>query len=168
MGDLNGDGRVDIAMLAYEGEGAGEVRLYLGGGRGRFSAPVLLFDLEEDFGFNLNATGLAAFDLEGDGDLDLVAGAVDGNHYVYVNDGTGAFTIPPGPAFVLAGQSGIDAYDADHDDDHDLVVVTIATAQLFYVENLGGSLASPVAVAPLTGFGVAVAAPPIATTARRR
>ena len=164
-GDLNGDGLVDIAMLGYEGEGAGEVRVYLGTGRGRFSAPVLLFNLEADFGFNLNATGLAAFDLEGDGDLDVIVGAGDGNHYVYVNDGGGAFMMPPGPAFVLAGQSGIDAYDADHDGDHDLVLVTIATTELFYVENLGGTFAAPVAVATLTGYGVAVGAPPIALTA---
>ena len=165
VGDLNGDGLVDIAMLGYEGEGAGEVRLYLGQGQGHFSRPLMLFNLEQDFGFNLNATGLAAFDLESDGDLDLVVGAGDGNHYVYVNDGTAAFTKPAGPAFVVGGQSGIDAYDADHDGDHDLVVVHVAASQLFYVENLGGTLASPVAAAPVAGFGVAVGAPPIALTA---
>jgi hypothetical protein len=168
VGDLNGDGLADITLLGYEGEGAGEVRLYLGTGQGRFSPPVLLFNLEQDFGFNLNATGIAAFDLENDGDLDLVVGASDGNHYVYVNDGTAAFTTPTGPAFVVSGQSGIDAYDADHDGDHDLVIVTVATSELLYVENLGGTLASPVAVATVSGFGVAVGAPPIAPTQRRQ
>jgi hypothetical protein len=165
VGDMNGDGLVDITMLGYEGEGAGEVRLYLGKGRGRFSEPMLLFNLEEDFGFNLNATGLAAFDLERDGDFDLVVGAGDGNHYVYLNNGAGAFTAPAAPAFVVGGQSGIDAYDADHDGDHDLVLVTVATSQLFYVQNLGGTLASPAPVSPVAGFGVAVGAPPIPLTA---
>jgi hypothetical protein len=163
-GDMNGDGFVDIAMLGYEGEGAGDVQLYLGNGRGRFSEPRRLFNLEEDFGFNLNATGLAAFDLEGDGDYDLIVGAGDGNHYVYLNNGAGTFAKPAAPAFVAAGQSGIDAYDADHDGDHDLVFVTIATTELFYVQNLGGTLASPVPVSPIGGFGVAVGAPPIPLT----
>jgi hypothetical protein len=167
VGDLNGDRLIDIAILADEGEGAGEVRLYLNQGRGRFSAPILLFNLEQDFGSNLNATGLAGFDLETDGDVDLIVGAGDGNHYVYLNNGRGAFTTPAGPAFVLPGQSGIDAYDADHDGDDDLVAVTIAASQLFYVENLGGTLAAPVAVAPISGFGIGVGAPPILPTAPR-
>ena len=94
VGDIDGDGHSDIVLLAQEGEGGGEVRLYRGNGKGRFGDPNLLFDIEDVFGVNLHATGLAAFDLEGDGDLDLAIGDATGRILVYANNGTGAFTAP--------------------------------------------------------------------------
>ena len=114
VGDLNGDGLSDIAMIGYEGNGAGEVRLYAGDGQGHFGSPQLLFDIEDAFGGNLLAIGLAAFDLENDGDLDLIVGA-------------GSF-----PARLL-----------------------------YYVENLGGTLAPPTVVSALSGNTAGVGAPPI-------
>jgi hypothetical protein len=153
---------VDIAMLGYGGTGSGQVRFYAGDGTGSFGAPVLLFNAGADFG-EAGLTGLAAFDLEGDGDLDLVVGGgFSGTHYLYTNNGAGGFTRPAASAFDIDAQTGVDAFDADHDGDHDLVVAAYGPKLLYYVENLGGTLAAPVVVATLSGASIGVGAPPLA------
>lgn len=161
VGDLDGDGNPDVTLLGYTSFGAGQVRFYSGDGTGAFGPPVLLFNIITDFGEH-SPNGLAAFDLEGDGDLDLVVGGGSlGNHFIYTNDGTGSFTAPASAAFDVNGQTGVDAFDADHDGDHDLVVAVFGPSLLYYVQNLGGSLAAPVAVASLTGPSIGVGAPPL-------
>lgn len=162
VGDLDSDGDADIAMLGYNGIGAGQVRFYAGDGTGSFGAPALLFNAGNDFG-EQGLTGLAAFDLEGDGDLDLVVGGgFSGTHYLYTNDGVGGFTRPASSAFDVDGHTGVDAFDADHDGDHDLVVAAFGPRRLYYLENLGGVLAAPVEVATLSGLSIGVGAPPLA------
>jgi hypothetical protein len=161
VGDIDGDGHSDIVMLGEEGEGGGEVRLYRGNGKGRFGDPDLLFDIEDAFGVNLHGTGLAAFDLEGDGDLDLAIGDAAGRILVYANNGTGVFTAPAVPSAVVEDMSGIDAYDADGDGDHDLMIHSLNGQTLHFVENADGTLAAPVVVATVAGLGIAVGAPPL-------
>ena len=161
VGDIDGDGHSDIVLLGEEGEGGGEVRLYRGNGKGRFGDPDLLFDIEDAFGVNLHATGLAAFDLEGDGDLDLAVGDGAGRILIYTNNGSGGFSAPAAAAAFVEGQSGIDAYDADGDGDHDLMIHAIGSQILYFVENEGGSLAAPVIAAMIEGSGIAVGAPPL-------
>ena len=161
VGDIDGDGHADIVLLGQEGEGGGEVRLYRGNGKGRFGDPELIFDIEDVLGVNVHATGLAAFDLEGDGDLDLAIGDATGRILVYANTGTGAFTAPAGPAVLVEDMSGIDAYDADGDGDHDLMIHTLNGRTLHFVENAGGTLSAPVVVATIAGLGIAVGAPPV-------
>ena len=161
VGDIDGDGHSDIVLLGDEGEGGGEVRLYRGNGKGRFGVPDLLFDIEDAFGVNLHPTGLAAFDLDGDGDLDLAVGDAVGRILIYANNGNGRFSAPVGPAAMVEGQSGIDAYDADGDGDHDLMIHSIASQILYFVENEGGVLAAPVIAAMVAGAGIAVVAPPL-------
>ena len=158
-GNINGDANPDIVMLGYEGTGAGQVRFYAGDGAGNFAAPTLLFNIGSDFG-ETGTVALGAFDLEGDGDLDLVVGGgFSGNHYVYTNNGAGSFTMPAGPAFDVNAQTGVDAFDADGDGDHDLVVAAFGPGNLQYVENLGGTLAPPVVITSLTGPSIGVGAP---------
>jgi hypothetical protein len=105
--------------------------------------------------------GLAAFDLENDGDLDLMVGAGDGRHFIYTNDGAGNFTAPSQEAFLLEGGTGIDAYDADHDGDHDLMIVSWAPSLLYYAENLGGGTLAMRSLVTLTGNSAGVGAPPL-------
>jgi hypothetical protein len=159
-GDVDGDGNEDVLVLGYRGAGAGELHFYQGNGTGGMAAPVLKFDLGSDFPVVTAPTGLALFDVDGDGDLDVLAGGSgDGSHYVYTNDGAGNFTAPPGPVFNLQNYSGADAYDFDGNGDEDLVLVDWTTRRLVYVENLGGTLAAPVAAGALDGASIGVGAP---------
>lgn len=162
VGDVDCDDDGDIVLLGYFGAGAGEVRLYLNDGTGSFSPPVLLFNVNSDFG-TVGTTGTALFDLEGDGDLDLVVGGGfsggtnaggSGTHYLYLNDGHGSFSQPTGFSFDVNAQTGIDATDLDHDGDHDLVVGVASFGRRFaFIENLGQTLAPPVYIANQPGVG---------------
>ncbi len=160
VGDVDGDGHQDILMLGYFGKGAGQVRFYKGDGTGGMAASTVLFNIGTDFGV-WGTVGLALFDLEGDGDLDIIAGGGyrGGNHFIYTNDGSGNFTAPAAFAFDLNTQTGLDAFDFDGDGDDDLVVATWRTRSLFYVENLGGSLGAPVFVGSTGWYGIGVGAP---------
>jgi hypothetical protein len=160
-GDVDGDGNADVLLLGQLGRGMGEVRLYRGSGEHVRRASTLLFDVEADFGV-VNTVGLALFDVEGDGDLDiLVGGGTDGAHFVYTNDGAGNFSKPAGPAFDVDAQTGVDAFDLGHDGDHDLAVVTFHLRTLLFVENLGGSLGPPRGARSLEGPSVGIGAPPL-------
>lgn len=53
------------------------------------------------------------------------------------------------------------AYDADGDGDHDLMIHSIPSQVLYFVENEGGALAGPVIAAMVAGPGIAVGAPPL-------
>ena len=45
-------------------------------------------------GISTRTLGAAAADLDGDGDLDLVTGDVGVSNHIYINDGSGKFTLP--------------------------------------------------------------------------
>lgn len=159
-GDVDGDGLADVLVLGYNGPGAGKVYFYKGDGTGGMAAPVLLFSVSADFPIVTSPTGLALFDAEGDGDLDIVVGgSADGSHYVYTNDGAGSFTAPAGQAFDVDNFSGIDAYDFDGNGTDDLVLVNWWTQRLVYIANTGGGLAAPIGVGVVNGPSIGIGAP---------
>ncbi len=159
-GDVDGDGNDDVMLLGFNGQGAGQVWFYQGDGFGGMATPTLKFDLGVDFPVVANPTGLALFDVEGDGDLDVIAGgSFDGSHYIYTNDGVAGFTAPAGPAFSIHNYSGIDSYDVDGDQDEDLMLVDWTSRRLLLSENINGAMAAPVAVGVVDGPSLGVGAP---------
>jgi hypothetical protein len=165
-GDVDGDGHQDVLVLGYTGAGAGQLHFYQGNGTGTMAAPVHKFTVSADFPVVKIPTGLGLFDLEGDGDLDVVVGgSADGTHYVYTNDGSGNFSPPAKPAFDVDNFTGIDAYDFDNDGDDDLALVDWYTRRLVYVKNLGGgTLDTPVGVGNVNGPSIGIGAPELVTT----
>lgn len=85
MGDVDGDGLVDVFLAKTEGSSA----LYRNLGGWRFE------DITAAAGVaaaDRHATGAAFADIDGDGDLDLVLLATTGPNAVFRNDGTGKFS----------------------------------------------------------------------------
>jgi hypothetical protein len=78
-GDLDKDGHVDLAAANYFGE---EIELLHNQGDGTFARTTL----------SGGASTIDVADMNGDGWLDLVAGASGNTMSVWLNDGTGAFT----------------------------------------------------------------------------
>lgn len=85
LGDVDGDGRVDIFLARTEGPNA----LYRNLGSWRFE------DVAEAAGVaapDRYSTGCALADVDGNGHLDLVLLATLGPNAIFLNDGTGRFT----------------------------------------------------------------------------
>ena len=85
LGDVDGDGLVDLFLARTEGPNA----LYRNLGGWRFEDITARAGVAAADRFS---TGAAFADTDGDGDLDLVLLATTGPNAVFVNDGTGRFT----------------------------------------------------------------------------
>lgn len=108
LGDVDGDGRPDLVL----GRTDGCTALYRNLGGWRFD------DITERAGVGAcgrHTSGVVLADVEGDGDLDLLATAVDAPPALFVNDGRGQFTLRDDPALAAAGISGTSATFADVD-----------------------------------------------------
>ncbi len=88
-GDLDGDGKPDLAVASYGGD---SVSVLLNQGSGTFAAPVR-------YAVGNAPLGLTTADLNGDGKLDLaVASEYSESFHVLINDGSGSFSVTELPA----------------------------------------------------------------------
>jgi hypothetical protein len=78
LGDFDGDGRSDLALIQDGSDGR--------------SISVTLSGSTQATRFEANVTGLVESDIDKDGDLDLVAATPTGGLIVWINDGHGHFT----------------------------------------------------------------------------
>ena len=117
LGDVDGDGLADIYFAALDGSNV----LYKNLGGWRFE------DITESAGVaapNRFSTGVTFADVDGDGDLDLLVTAMEGENAFFVNNGEGIFeerTEEAGLASSLYGTTMALA-DVDGDGDLDLYV----------------------------------------------
>src|SRR5439155_19805074 len=110
-GDVYGDGWCDLFFCGLRSQS----KLYLNLGNWRFQ------DITESSGVNcvnLDATGAAFADLDGDGDLDLVVNSVGGGTHIFLNDGQGRFRETT--ETLNQGRRGMSLALADIDGDGDL------------------------------------------------
>ena len=169
VADLNGDGLPDVASDTYYSarvdlNGPGMVFTQLAGA---FPALTALN------GSPLAYSGLVAGDVDGDGDVDLVAhammwqpnGLAPHPPVLLLNNGSGSFSAAPSSAFPVAGFASIwgELTDLDADGDLDLVLLayvgTQLTASLVSLVNSGaGTFAPPVVVHALGPVGFPAAA----------
>ena len=122
-GDVDGDGWCDVFFCGLNSQS----KLYRNLGQWRFQ------DVTESSGVNcanLDATGAAFADLDGDGDLDLVVNSVGGGTHLFLNDGHGRFTAIPEPLNPGRGGMSLALADIDGDGDLDLYIANYRVTTL--------------------------------------
>ncbi|HEX8816159.1 MAG TPA: VCBS repeat-containing protein [Terriglobales bacterium] len=129
--DLNGDGRPDLAVLAYCGGepkvcNHGAVQVLLNTGKGKFGTPTY-------FPVGVGPDGIAAADLNHDGNIDLV---VANNNFqapstvsVLFGRGDGTFEWPDSYN-VGDGPAGLAVADLNHDGSLDIAVANVGSSTL--------------------------------------
>jgi hypothetical protein len=118
LGDIDGDGDLDIATANFSNQPA--ISFLINGGSGTFTVgPGTLA-----MGSGIDDVALG--DVDSDGDLDLLAvSASPGQFYVRLNNGSGTFS---GSAFVTGANSAANLVLGDIDGDGDLDAVLSKTA----------------------------------------
>ena len=118
LGDLDGDGDLDLAVLGATGAATGEARLY------RSAGPANSFALARTLPLSDAPNALALADLDHDGDLDLTITA--GTAQLRFNGGNFGFA-GPATGVTVGGVPG-PLVLADFDTDGDLDLITLSTS----------------------------------------
>lgn len=117
LGDLNNDGKLDIAVGLSTGTTDGKVAILLGNGSGGFSQAA-----NSPFStFSTTAGQLAIGDFKEDGKLDLAIPNSSGGADILPGDGAGGFTVGPPPQ-ISGGALTLTAGDFNEDGHLDVLV----------------------------------------------
>lgn len=138
-GDLNRDGRPDLAVANY---GSNSVTVLIGDGSGGFAGTSIAV--------GSNPLALVAGDFSGDGMLDLaVANSTSNSVSILIGNGKGAFTAAPGsPVTVGTSPSSLATGDFNSDKKTDLAVVNIGSGNVTVLLGNGSAGFAPAAGSP--------------------
>ena len=119
FGDVDGDADLDVVLTGGTYNNLELASLYKNDGSGNFT----LANGTPFIGVLLSST--LFFDVDGDSDLDLFISGSMGNTLatsdLFLNDGTGAFTLDSSNSFVNLDATAVDVGDIDNDNDLDLI-----------------------------------------------
>jgi hypothetical protein len=144
VGDVNGDGKVDLISACTKGFGIayGSIQVFLGNGDGTFQNPVV-------YSLNDNLTHLVLRDFDGDGIPDIAATGGSFGVWLLSGVGNGTFKFPV-LTISLPDAFNIAAADFNKDGKLDLVVTTPAGFDVF-LGNGNGTFRPPQAFSMPTG-----------------
>ncbi len=114
-GDVNNDGKLDLVVTSLSASGSGGVAVLLGVGDGTFQAASIFTN---DLGA---AASITMADVNGDGNLDVLAGEVSGGVEVFLGIGDGTFSAPVVYGASLGQINALVAADMNADGMLDLV-----------------------------------------------
>lgn len=150
FGDVDSDGDADLVLMGY-GDNGSFSGMYLNNGLGVFTLTASNFP-------QLNSSDVAFSDVDDDTDMDIF---LSGNDYMtgpfthlYLNDGSGVFTLDMASTFNQTGSARLDVADANNDGFDDLVICGsvngFGSMTNLYL-NDGSGVFSVVAGTPFTG-----------------
>lgn len=145
--DFNGDGSADVATVRNVGQG--NAALLLNDGDGTFGAAG-------DVSGSSGAQSLAAGDVDGDGDPDIV-GMTSTSAIVLKNNGSGAFSVAQTVPVTSGAQIQAILVDADGDSDLDIVAQTFGSIQTRLNNGSGSFSDGPTTSTPGDYFVSAIA-----------
>lgn len=144
FGDLNNDGKLDMAITIYGGTYDGDVEIALGNGDGTFQAPTDYPSSAFDGGLGDSyPASIQMFDWNGDGNLDLVYENADtGTVAVALGNGDGTIAAPvefPSTTYTW----GMTLADVNNDGAMDVVIGNDETGGMNVLLNGNGSGVAP-------------------------
>lgn len=136
--DIENDGDSDVIINGKNNSDSISTKLYTNDGSGNFA---LVTNAPFD---NLWAGDIAIGDSDNDGDQDiLMSGGAENNTNIsnlYINDGTGTFTLLPATPFLGTQVGASDFADFDNDGDLDVLIVGASTEVIAHIyENQGSN-----------------------------
>jgi len=154
VGDLNGDGKPDLAVAIVPSQSAGYLSVFLGNGDGTFTP----LDTTTPLGVAPYASALG--DFNGDGKPDLaITDLTDGTVSILLNNGNGTFTTAAGPPIVVgAWPIAIVTGDFNGDGKLDLAVANLNSNNVSILLGNGDGTFAPASASPIsvhapTGIG---------------
>lgn len=118
FGDIDGDNDLDLVVSGYTSTGY-NTSLYENDGNGNYSL------LSGTPFSGTNYASVKFFDMDNDSDLDVILAGTNGSSTfteLYVNDGSGSYTIVTGTPFSGSQLGSIDIADVDNDTDLDVLI----------------------------------------------
>lgn len=150
--DIDNDGDQDVLITGNTSSPMATANLYLNDGNGVFTLSSAS-SIEASFGGDIDFG-----DIDADGDLDLVITGKNSSDELfvklYINDGSGSFSLVSGTPFIPVWFSSVEFIDTDNDNDLDLLICgedTSNTSNTTLYLNNGSGTFSTASSTPFSG-----------------